>query len=263
VRPQRGQASVSAGQGRQAAAAGTLPAGGAGALVDQQAAQRTLRSVLVSLNEPSGTFGVLLNGLGYPDRGSFLYQLRGLVGADGKPVPDLASAYSVDKSGPSPVMALNGAPTAMVTGARLRARLVLGNQWTGYRVAQTIEATTGFNGLARLRFTAGTRVEEATVDVEVLSNPFNPWFLPKIAGAAHLFYPSPNATGAVNPYKLEAMIVPAFSAMSHVQLGGARAADSDAADARRAKRMSDKIQGVAKRPSTTPKAKSAKVVGIE
>jgi hypothetical protein len=244
---------------RQAGARPGIPGLGTSVL-DQKAASEILRSILVSFTEPEGEYGVAQNGLGYRDRGTVHFQLKGLVGADGKPVPDLKSAYSIDTSGPSPTITVNGVPTATVSGARIRARLLLGNQWTGYRVAAMAETTTGYNGFARLKFQTGSAVEEMAIDVEVLENPFNPWFLPKIGGDVHLVYPaggtSTSGRGFGSPavalrptaYTLEAIaLTPAFaSARSSSVVGGDA---DDFARLRRTLSKTNEISGLAAKPS--------------
>ena len=217
-------------------------------LVDQQAARDILRSILVSFTEPEGEYGVAHNGLGYRERGTVLVQLKGLVGADGKPVPGESSAYSISGSGPSRTITVNGVPTATVPGARIRARLMLGNQWTGYRVAAMTDTTTGYNGFARLKFQTGSAVEEMTIDVEVLENPFNPWFLPRIGGAVHITYPAagPGSSAGRGRMGQAVALRPAaytLEATPLTAMGGARSASvvgGDADEFARLKRALDK-----------------------
>jgi hypothetical protein len=241
-------------------------------VLDQKAALDLLRSILVSFTEPEGgEYGVANNGLGYRDRGTVHFQLKGLVGADGKPVGDQQSAYTISTGGPSPTITINGVPSATVSGARVRARLMLGNQWTGYRVAAMTDTTTGYSGFVRLKFQTGSAVEEMAIDVEVLQNPFNPWFLPKIGGDVHLVFPAAGASGPARAsaraparapalqskpagYTLEAEpLSPAIgTARSSVALGGDK---DEFGRLRRTLSKTNEISNLAAKPSLIKTAK--------
>jgi len=154
-----------------------------------EAAAETLRSSLISLDESDGPFGVKNNGLGYKERAHIYFQLKGLDGEDGKPILDSNAAVIVDYSKKPPTITLRGTPGEAVIGAKLRAKLLLGNETVGYRVAQQTDVQTGYRGMAYFSVMAGTHVEDVTVAIEVLENPYNPWFKPKIQSSTRLFYP--------------------------------------------------------------------------
>ena len=229
-------------------------------LVGENAAMQTIQSILVSLDEPSDVYGVAQNGLGYAERGTVYFRLQGLAGPDGQPTTDLKSAYSVDTSGPAPTITVNGTPSTGVAGARIRVRMLLGNEWTGYRTTASVDSVTGYNGLARLRFIAGSSVEEMTLDVEVLENPYNPWFLPRVRGSVHLFYPSSSLGGLVYPYRLE---VNSFDAGT-LKAGQMRTARAASEEDRRLMRTLSRTEGAqsarGKRPIAAAKPKKLKVV---
>jgi hypothetical protein len=60
----------------------------------------------------------------------------------------------------------------------------------GYHAVEQVDTVTGVDGMAVAVFDAGRHVEDAHLAFEVLENPVNPWFLPKIKTSSHLFYPS-------------------------------------------------------------------------
>lgn len=171
-------------------------------------AQEMLRSLLLIVEgpSPSTTFGVKQNALGYTESGEVGVHLAGLAGWDNKPVPDLQSAYSVKKDDPSGIV-INGYPTGGVTGAKIRAKLLLGDESVGYRVAQVAETQTDASGAAAFRFRAGGHVEHAVIEVEVLENPYNPWFRPKVSTPRYRFSPAKTgddfAAEAKASYQLE------------------------------------------------------------
>ena len=169
-----------------------------------EAGAEMIQSMLIAYEYANGLYGVLGNALGYKEGGVEIFRLRGLAGWDNQPILDPASAYSVDGKTSPPSITVNGIATMGVAGAKIRAHLLLGNPTVGYHTVQTIEGRTGYNGVAGLHFSAGSHVEEAMVTVEVLENPYNPWFLPKITGSSHLFMPAKDGAdlraGGSKPY---------------------------------------------------------------
>ena len=170
-----------------------------------EAPVQMIRSMLVSIEDPSGLYGVSGNALGYKERASVIFRLRGLVGADGTPIQSLSSAYTLDNSASPPTVTVLGTPTSGIAGAKVRVKLVLGNASVGYHAVEQVDTVTGVDGMAIAIFDAGRHVEDAHLAFEVLENPVNPWFLPKIKTSSHLFYPSGSggdgAAGA-KPYHL-------------------------------------------------------------
>jgi len=154
-------------------------------------AMEVVRSMLIHLGEPSRDYGVKDNGMGYKDHGTImLFHLKGLTGWDNQPVKDPGLVYTVDNTSPQPSITVNGTPNGGVVGATIRAELLLGNPKVGYHSEDTLEAKTDGNGSVAIRFGAGTHPENAVVVVEVVENPYNPWFLPKVKGSQLFFHPS-------------------------------------------------------------------------
>ena len=158
-----------------------------------------IRSMIFSVKEPGYSFGVLWNHLGYPEQGVVSLHLQGLSDWEGKPVADFSSAYSVDEQGAETEITIEGYPTPGVANARVKASILLGNDAVGYRVADVAEGKTNRNGVVVFRFKAGVHVEESVVELEVLENPYNPWFKPAVRGNTRLFHPrggDASATGS-------------------------------------------------------------------
>lgn len=196
-----------------------------------EAALRKLRSMLVTTKEPTNNFGVKGNALGYAEGGTFLVNLVGLLGENDKPVTDLKSAYRrqlvILGRGTGDLVQILGTPGPGVSGAKIRARLLLGNETVGYQVAQEVQTLTDSHGNARFRFKAGSHVEEARLSVQVLENPVNPWFLPTIWSDVHLFQPAktggdPKSASNDLPYQL------AHEPIRYVSLSAGRLSSSDA-----------------------------------
>ena len=185
----------------------------------QEIALNTLRSMLIVMEDPSHSFGVWDNKLGYSEQGRVHLQLHRMLGWDDQPVPTQEAAFTLGGDGSS--LQINGIAGPPVAGARIQARLLLGNPTVGYKLAQRAEAVTNNLGIVVFRFSAGEHFEDALIEYEVLENPVNPWFKPKFAGSALRFYPPASrgdvtlharpttggrgATSSDKPYKLEAV----------------------------------------------------------
>jgi hypothetical protein len=158
--------------------------------IQLKAPKEVLQSFLLAIEEPDREFGVYRNGMGFPEQGLFFVHLMGLADWNNEPVKDFKSAYSIDHSGGTPSIIINGFTTPGVKGAKIRAKLLIGNKSVGYRTAGEVTTRTNSSGIATFNIKAGTHVEEAILSIEVLENPYNQWFLPKIQGSEYLFFPA-------------------------------------------------------------------------
>jgi hypothetical protein len=156
---------------------------------EQKEAWRLIQSMLLSVGEPEGNLGVWRNGMGYTEQGPILVALRGLEDENGQPVADLSSAYSVGQAPAGSNIVVRGVRGSGVAGAKIRLRLLLGNAAIGLPSVREVEAVTNAKGIATFRFEAGHHFEEGAFAVEVLENPYNPWFKPVAQGPVHMFYP--------------------------------------------------------------------------
>lgn len=173
-----------------------------------------------------GELGVRSNGFGSPDRGRIVVSLASLIGADGGPVPSLNAAYEelapelrdagrhlgIDTASLVPAIRLRARAGAGVAGAVIRATLLLGNRRVGFRQIGPVGATTNPEGLAVFRVEAGTHAEDMLLQVEVATNPANPWFLPKLTAAADSLGPAATGDDFVPPvgYRLVADVLPSM-----------------------------------------------------
>ena len=178
----------------------------------EEAAMTAIRSMLITLEEPSGTLGVLGNGLGLRESGVVPVHLMGLVGWDGQPVTDFASSYALEPD--DGTIVINGTTNGGVPGATIRAHLMLGNEDVGFRTGGVAEAQTNASGVAMFRFKAGTHVEGGKLVLEVVENPVNPWFTPTLEGSSYLFYPARagDDSGPSTPYVINALDLKRLSA---------------------------------------------------
>jgi hypothetical protein len=151
------------------------------------AAQEALKGMLVLLEEPARDFGVFQNLLGYPEEGRVHLQILRMLGWNNEAVPSLEAAYGVDPQGGISIQGIAGPG---VVGAKVRARLLLGNDAVGHRIAQEVVGQTNGLGFVSFKFSAGSHVEDVTIDYEVLENPFNPWFRPAFRGRTRSFLPA-------------------------------------------------------------------------
>ncbi len=128
--------------------------------------------------------------MGYKEQGPILVALRGLEDGNGQPVADLSASYSVGQAPSGPNIVVRGVRGAGVAGAKVRLRLLLGNAANGLPSVREVEAVTNAKGIATFRFEAGHHFEEGAFAVEVLENPYNPWFKPVAQGPVHMFLPT-------------------------------------------------------------------------
>ncbi|MFQ5526394.1 MAG: hypothetical protein ACE5GX_09060 [Thermoanaerobaculia bacterium] len=150
----------------------------------------TVRSMVFSVQEPPRTMGVLLNQMGYPEEGVVAVHLQGLADWEGEPIASLEEAYTAESDDGETQITIDGYTTPGVAGATVAARLLLGNDAVSYRVAAKATAQTDGSGVAVFNLRAGGHPEEATVEIEVTENPYNPWFKPKIRTNNYHFYPA-------------------------------------------------------------------------
>ena len=162
---------------------------------------------LLEVQTPWNEFGVLGNGLGYATEGMVYVRLKSWVDDAGAPIPLFSTVYG---EGPrksklplgtgqyKEVTLYNavGKPGPGVSGAKLQARLILGNATTGFSQAANAEGVTDSEGGVAFYFRAGTHVAEAHVEVNVVSNPVNSWARPTRAGQSQLFYPAKSGDDA-------------------------------------------------------------------
>jgi hypothetical protein len=149
--------------------------------------------------------GVKNNSMGfsfYSDQVEFDFHLASFVDGQGKPVLDLESAIKPPNVAPSGAEWYLSAPTlnglakfiigslgAGVAGAKLRVRLVLGNDLVGRHPVEEIEAVTDTLGNARFVVQAGSHPEDVSIYVLIEENPVNPWFKPTSWGPVRFFHP--------------------------------------------------------------------------
>ncbi len=172
--------------------------------VERAETLRYIGSQMLSVQVPGGQFGVANNDLGYPSGGQIIVHVASWVDAANNPIKAFDDVYD----GPPRTLGytepngkqiswryhpVKGRTGNGVPGARVRARLLLGNPAVGYHEADRAEATTSASGNAVFSFEAGGRVEEAVIAISVLKNPTNPWATVSLrSGGDAAFPPGPN-----------------------------------------------------------------------
>ena len=189
-----------------------------GATLDTKETEEYVYKQLMEVQSPWNEFGVHNNGLGYATEGMIYVRLKSWVDEAGAPIPLFSTVYG---KGPQKIrLPLGtgqykeatlynavGKPGPGAAGAKLQARLILGNAVTGFSQAAQAESVTDSEGGAAFYFRAGSHVAEAHVVVKVVSNPVNSWALPERQGHTFLFYPAKTGDDrqAVIGYELRAL----------------------------------------------------------
>jgi hypothetical protein len=163
---------------------------------------------LLTLKLSHEVFGTKDFGAGntVPEAGSVVVRLAGLDTSKGDAQTELPYWLRVGSTpnNPSRYM-IEGEP---VQGATVRASLILGNKYVGYQVAGTAEGKTGAQGTVVFDFEAGSHPQDAFVRIQVVSNPYNPWFLPEIRSDDLVFQPAMTGDDLArsSPYQISARL---------------------------------------------------------
>src|SRR5579859_1104993 len=180
-----------------------------------------LADALLTLRAPAGPLGVQANGLGYVEGGRWLVNLARLDDGQGQPIAAVAQAVArvrleeVDNNGHpwiiQDVVQIQGLRGPGVSGATVQACLWMVDATGTPRRVATATGDTDVNGTVRFDLGAGTHPGSAVLTVAVLSNPGNPWLLPRTQLAPALFYPAATGDDAApaQPYTLTAAAPPA------------------------------------------------------
>ncbi len=72
---------------------------------------------------------------------------------------------------------------------RIRAKLLAGNESSGFKLVTEETGITDSEGNIKFSFTSGLNFSEGKIILEVIDNPANPWFLPKFESRPFLFPP--------------------------------------------------------------------------
>jgi hypothetical protein len=130
--------------------------------------------------------GVKSNGLGYAEVSTVFAHVASVIDPQTKrglgraPSLRVVRSAGLKSSGEAAAVLGNASYGPGVSGARIKATLWLGNAATGYRKADEATRTTDSSGNVEFRVLAGSHVEDAEIEIEVLENPANPWCKPKL-----------------------------------------------------------------------------------
>jgi hypothetical protein len=93
-----------------------------------------------------------------------------------------------------------------VSNATIRAKLIGGNEAVGYQEVAAVDAKTDMQWSVKFQFKAGTHCEEVSVSVEVVDNPYSPWFLPKVKTPIYLVQPAKGGDDSVTMVAYQLMV---------------------------------------------------------